>query len=95
MSIPPSTDFWEVAFSMKEKEGRRGSSVVEAALLFPLVIFLTISGFSLMARWYSSWEEGVARHKKQIQEERVWGNDELVKWKQWSSLWKEEEHEET
>jgi len=78
---------------MKEKKERQGSAVVEAALLFPLVILLTVSGFSLMAHWYDSWEGGMERHRRQIQEEQVWGNKQLVKWRQWKSLWKEENDE--
>lgn len=87
------TDFWEAVFNMKGKKERQGSAAVEAALLFPLVILLTVSGFSLMARWYESWEGGMERHRRQIQEEQVWGNKQLVKWRQWKSLWKEENDE--
>lgn len=41
-----------------EKNARcRGTATVEAALLFPLITALCISGFSLLTVWYGQWKE--------------------------------------
>lgn len=87
-------DSWEAGFNMKKRKGRDGFVAVEAAILFPLILLFAISGFSLMVRWYSSWEREMNLHRQRIQEEKTWGNDQLVKWRQWKTLWEKGENDE-
>ena len=76
---------------MKKEENRRGGAVVEAALLFPLIVLLLVQGVSLMFRWYEDWEREWDRHQQSVQEEQRWGNEQLIRWKQGKLLWKEKE----
>ena len=80
------TDFSEVGFDMREKTGTKGSTTVEAAVLFPLVISLTLTGFTIMTHWYSRWEDSLEQHCKESEENNEAGNLRLLHWEQWGTL---------
>jgi len=63
---------------------------VEAAILFPLVIGLTIAGFALMAHWYSQWEQGLEFHQEEMEQRRKPEHLKILHWEQWGTLWEEE-----
>ena len=61
--------------------------------MFPLVIGLTISGFTLMVRWYSQWEKGLEQHREMMETDGQAGNLRILYWEQWNQLWEDEPDE--
>ena len=62
---------------------------MEAAILFPLVIGLTVGGFALMTRWYSQWEQGLEYHQDELEQQRKQDHLNILHWEQWGTLWEE------
>lgn len=68
------------------KKGTKGSSTVEASILFPLIILLTFSGFVVMARWYDQWEKGLEQHRKEQEERKPFTDLWILQREQWGEL---------
>lgn len=71
---------------MTKKERCMGSTIVEAAILFPLILGLTMGGFFLMTHWYSQWEEGMETHQELMDQREVTEHLKLLHWEQWGTL---------
>jgi hypothetical protein len=75
---------------MMRKELRKGSTSLEAAILFPLIIGLTIGGFALMTRWYYQWETSLDKHQKEMEQLDESEYLRILHWEQWGELLEDE-----